>query len=110
MRRVGNAHGECNGVFLDDGTYGFHIEDKIIYNVATPLRFNRTMQDKCSWGQNYFGSRSEQIQYTDNSGVSELGRKPMLSEEALLTLRQVAGPVPKYRRLWEQEVVQGDER
>ena len=49
----GNSPGN-NGIFLDDGSYGFHLEDNMVYNVKVAVRFNRTTQEKFTWGRNYF--------------------------------------------------------
>jgi hypothetical protein len=94
---VGLGHWECNGLFLDDGSHGFHLEDNIIYNVATPVRFNQTSQEKFSWGRNYFGSCREQVQYVGHGGGTiELAVKPQSSEEAPPALREAAGPAAEY--------------
>jgi hypothetical protein len=50
----GNSPGN-NGIFLDDGSYGFHLEDNMVHHVKVPVRFNRTSHERFTWGPNYFG-------------------------------------------------------
>ncbi len=99
---VGLGHWECNGLFLDDGSYGFHIVDNIISQVGTPIRFNQTAPDKFSWGTNYCGTKAEAIQYIGHGGGTiTLGEKPLPIEDAPAALVQQAGPAPEYRRVRE---------
>lgn len=99
---VGLGHWECNGLFLDDGSHGFHIADNIISRVGTPIRFNQTAPEKFTWGTNYCGTKAEAIQYIGHGGGRiTLGEKPLPIEDAPAALVQQAGPAPEYRRLWE---------
>ena len=45
---------ENNAIFLDDNSYGCHLEDNMVNHVKVAVRFNRTSHDKFSWGRNYF--------------------------------------------------------
>ena len=52
---VGGGSFANNGIFLDDGSYGFHIENNIILGATMPIRFNNTSKEKFTWGTNYLG-------------------------------------------------------
>lgn len=51
----GNSY-QNNGIFLDDESHGCYLEDNMVRNVMVPVRFNRTSQEKFTWGKNYFGT------------------------------------------------------
>jgi hypothetical protein len=47
-----------NGIFFDEGTTGFRVEDNTIYaTTGEPIRFNQTSDKALTWGQNRFGIR-----------------------------------------------------
>jgi hypothetical protein len=95
---VGLGHWECNGLFLDDGSYGFHIADNIISHVGTPIRFNQTSPEKFIWGTNYCGTKEEDIQYIGHGGGKiTLGERPLPIEDAPAALVEQAGPAAEYR-------------
>jgi hypothetical protein len=68
---VGGRTYANNGIFLDDRSYGFHIEDNVIRGVTIPIRFNGTTKEKFTWGKNYLDGKD---------GPSELSRKVGLQE------------------------------
>ena len=98
---VGAGDWENNGLFLDDGSYGFHITDNIIYHVGTPVRFNQTSKEKFTWGTNYFGAKDEKIQYIGHGGGTiAFGENPLPVEDAPQALKAKAGPEQPYRIQW----------
>jgi len=47
-----------NGIFFDEGTTGFRVEENTIYGTTgEPIRFNQTSDKALTWGQNHFGIR-----------------------------------------------------
>ena len=43
-----------NGIFFDEGTKGFHVEQNLIHgNSAGPIRFNQTGRTNLTWGENW---------------------------------------------------------
>jgi hypothetical protein len=94
---VGLGHWECNGLFLDDGSHGFHIADNIISHVGTPIRFNQTSPEKFTWGTNYCGTKAETIQYLCGMDTTTLSVEPLPIEDAPAALLQQAGPAAEYR-------------
>lgn len=45
-----------NGIFFDQGSMGFHIEDNLIYATSgDPIRFNQCKREWHTWGENRFG-------------------------------------------------------
>lgn len=58
VHRSAYAHGGApnNGVFFDEGSTGFLVEDNIIYDTSgEPIRFNQTVRENLEWGENHFG-------------------------------------------------------
>lgn len=52
------AHGGApnNGIFFDQGSKGFLVENNTIYDTAgEPIRFNQTNEDNMTWKDNQFG-------------------------------------------------------
>ena len=95
---VGAGAWECNGMFLDDGSYGFHIEDNVIYHVGTPVRFNQTSQEKFSWGRNYLGAAGEKTQTIGHGGGEiALDADRRSADDAPRELLDKAGPQAPYR-------------
>lgn len=90
---VGLGHWECNGLFMDDGSRGFRIEDNIIHNVGTPIRFNQCSKEHFSWGTNYLGARGEAVQTIGHGGgATTLDGDVRSAEDAPRALLQSAGP------------------
>jgi hypothetical protein len=93
------VHNQKNGIFLDDGSYGFRIEDNIFHHIATAIRFNNCSKEKFSWGAHYFGLQGEAVQCRDeNGGAVDLGK--LRVEDAPPALRAKAGPEEPYRSQW----------
>lgn len=45
----------CNGLFIDEGSRGWHLVDNIVYDTADgPVRHNQNRPEDQTWGQNYF--------------------------------------------------------
>jgi hypothetical protein len=45
-----------NGIFFDQGSTGFRVEDNVIYGTSgEPLRFNQTGREALTWGENHLG-------------------------------------------------------
>jgi hypothetical protein len=90
---VGHGDWMCNGLFLDDGSYGFEIADNVISHVRTPIRFNNTTPQKFSWGVNYCGARDETITFVGNGGGAiVLDPQPLPVADAPDALKRQAGP------------------
>jgi hypothetical protein len=88
----------CNGLFLDDGSYGFHIADNMISRVAAPIRFNNTSPKKFTWATNYCGAPDETIQFVGHGGGTiGLDPQPLPAADAPAALRGAAGPAEEYR-------------
>ncbi len=69
-----------NGMFLDEGSKGYLIEQNVVYKTSgAPVRFNRSQKDWHTWRDNYFGYDAAQ--------------KPAARE-----VTAQAGPQPPYRR------------
>jgi hypothetical protein len=97
---VGTGHWQCNGIFLDDGSYGFRIEENLISNVRTPVRFNNTSKEKFAWGANYVGSREEAAQLNGREGgKATLDSEVRPLEDAPRELLEKAGPEEPFRSL-----------
>jgi hypothetical protein len=95
---VGTGHWDCNGIFLDDGSRGFRLEDNVIHRVKTPLRFNQTSKEKFAWGINYFGSREESVQFIGHGGgKTALDSEVRRVEDAPRPLLEKAGPQEPYK-------------
>ena len=95
---VGHGDWMCNGLFLDDGSYGFHIADNMISRVATPIRFNNTSPQKFTWGTNYCGAQDETVQFVGHGGGEiSLDPKPLPVADAPIALNREAGPAEEYR-------------
>jgi hypothetical protein len=95
---VGHGDWMCNGLFLDDGSYGFHIADNMISRVAAPIRFNNTSPKKFTWATNYCGAPDETIQFVGHGGGTiGLDPQPLPAADAPAALRGAAGPAEEYR-------------
>lgn len=68
---IGGQTRDNNGIFLDDGSYGFHLEDNVIYGVTMPVRFNNTSKEKFTWGTNYFGTADFPRELAEKAGPQE---------------------------------------
>lgn len=91
---------QCNGIFMDDGSYGFRIEDNVIHHAGTPIRFNRTAKEAFDWGTNYVGARDETIQILGHADVEiTLGGTSLRLEDAPRALIDTAGPESPYREM-----------
>lgn len=99
LHDIGHGHFECNGIFLDDGSYGFQIADNMISQVGTPLRFNNTSKEKFTWGTNYFGTRQEKVQVIGHGGGVIAWADLLHVEDAPQALVEDAGPEEPYRSL-----------
>jgi len=58
VHRSSFAHGGApnNGIFFDQGSKGFAVEENTIYNTSgQPIRFNQTNEENMTWGNNQFG-------------------------------------------------------
>ena len=90
---IGLGSWACNGLFLDDGSYGFHIADNVISHVGVPIRFNNTAPAKFTWGMNYCGAKGEAIQYVGHGGGTiDLDPRPLPVDDAPATVKRQAGP------------------
>ncbi len=50
----------CNGMFIDEGSRGWHFAQNIIYDTADgPVRHNQNRPEDQTWGQNYFDVRPD---------------------------------------------------
>jgi hypothetical protein len=95
---VGHGDWMCNGLFLDDGSYGFHIADNMILRVVAPIRFNNTSPQKFTWGTNYCGAQDETVQFVGHGGGEiSLDPKPLPVADAPIALNREAGPAEEYR-------------
>ena len=77
---IGGDSPANNGIFLDDGSYGFHLDNNIVYGVKMPVRFNNTSQEKFTWGTNYFGTTSFPRDLADKAGPEEPYRTLLLGK------------------------------
>lgn len=75
---IGGDSTANNGIFLDDGSYGFRLEDNIIYNVKLPVRFNRCAHKDFTWGTNYFGGVEYPRELAAKAGLEEPYRSLLL--------------------------------
>jgi hypothetical protein len=60
-----------NAIFLDDGSYGFHLTENMFYHVQTAIRFNNTSKDKFTWGTNYEGETAIPPELRAKAGPEE---------------------------------------
>jgi hypothetical protein len=67
-----------NGIFLDDGSGGFALEDNVVYDILLPIRFNRCVPGDFQWGRNYF---------------SEAGGDSWVADKARTQIPEVSGIV-----------------
>jgi hypothetical protein len=77
---IGGQTRDNNGIFLDDGSYGFHLEDNIIFGVTMPVRFNNTSKEKFTWGTNYFGTAGYPRELAEKAGPQEPYRSLLLGK------------------------------
>lgn len=66
VHRSSFAHGGAanNGVFLDQGSKGFLVEDNIIYSTSgEPVRFNQCKEDWDIWINNSFGVKPDEAEF-----------------------------------------------
>jgi hypothetical protein len=65
VERSAIAQGSANnGLYLDEGSKGFHIEGNVVYAVSgEPLFFHQTRQDWHRWGVNSFGVTPDSPNY-----------------------------------------------
>lgn len=68
---VGGGTFANNGLFLDDGSYGFHIQENVIYNVKMPIRFNNTSKERFTWGTNYLNDANYPRDLAAKAGPQE---------------------------------------
>ena len=77
---IGGQTRDNNGIFLDDRSYGFRLEDNIIFGVTMPVRFNGTSKEKFTWGTNYFGTASFPRELAEKAGPQEPYRSLLLAK------------------------------
>jgi len=66
VHRSSFAHGGAhnNGVFLDQGSKGFLLEDNVIYNTSEePIRFNQCEESWHVWINNSFGIKPDEAEF-----------------------------------------------
>jgi len=66
------AHGGApnNGIFFDQGSKGFLVEDNIIYNTSgEPIRFNQTSQENLTFNNNSFGTSPDDPAFPKDAAV-----------------------------------------
>ncbi len=75
--------GGCNwGIYLDDGTYGFHLEDNILYNATMRINDARGVTPECfTWGKNYIGDPNYPRALAEKAGPEEPYRSLLLGNE-----------------------------
>ncbi len=80
--RSSYAHGGApnNGIFFDEGSKGFLVEDNVIYNTSgNPIRFNQNKKEWHTWRDNSFGIKPDQENFSkataSRAGLQEPYRK-----------------------------------
>ncbi len=80
--RSSYAHGGApnNGIFFDEGSKGFLVEDNVIYNTSgNPIRFNQNKKEWHTWRDNSFGIKPGQENFpkatASRAGLQEPYRK-----------------------------------
>jgi hypothetical protein len=91
-----------NGIFLDDGSAGYLLEDNVIFEVAMPIRFNRCGPRNFTWGSNYVstgpsGGRSGDPKMMGTIVTIPKGRADPQWPHAIADR---VGPAEEYRKLW----------
>ena len=72
VHRSAFAHGGApnNGIFFDQGSKGFLVEDNIIYNTSgEPIRFNQTSQENLTFNNNSFGTSPDDPAFPKDAAV-----------------------------------------
>ena len=76
--RSSYAHGGApnNGVFFDEGSKGFLVEDNVIYNTSgNSIRFNQNKSEWHTWRDNSFGVKPGDENFpkviADRAGIEE---------------------------------------
>jgi hypothetical protein len=75
---IGGDSPANNGIFLDDGSYGFHLEGNMVYGMKMPVRFNNTSRERFTWGTNFFTAASFPRELADKAGPEEPYRSLLL--------------------------------
>ena len=63
VHRSSYAHGGApnNGIFFDEGSKGFLVEDNVIHNTSgNPIRFNQNKKEWHTWRDNSFGIKPDE--------------------------------------------------
>jgi hypothetical protein len=102
---AGSGDSWNNGLFLDDGSGGFRVEDNVVYGVKLPLRFNRCVPSDFDWGRNYF-SEAGGDDWVAEKARKETGETPGIvwlangaSDPAFpRAIAEAAGPGEAYRK------------
>jgi len=82
--RSSYAHGGApnNGIFFDEGSKGFLVEDNVIYNTSgNPIRFNQNKKEWHTWRDNRFGVKPDEPNFpkatVNKAGLQEPYRKAL---------------------------------
>ena len=78
VHRSDFAHGGApnNGIFFDEGSKGFLVEDNIIYNTSgEPIRFNQTGPENLTFNNNHFGVAPDHADFPDAT-AQQAGPQP----------------------------------
>ena len=79
---VQNVGGSRWGIYLDDGTYGFHLEDNILSNATLRINDVRGVKpEHFTWGKNYIGDENYPRELAANAGPEEPYRSLLLGNE-----------------------------
>ena len=87
VARSASAQGSpCNGLYLDEGSKGFHIEGNIVYQVSGEPLFRHQSEEKWhTWSANYFGVAPDSPKFpkeaADKAGLEPNYRKALLEAE-----------------------------
>jgi len=87
VHRSSFAHGGAhnNGVFLDQGSKGFLLEDNVIYNTSEdPIRFNQCEESWHVWINNSFGIRPDEAEFPTGK-AKEAGLQSPFKDQFNLT-------------------------
>lgn len=79
---VQNVGGCRWGIYLDDGTYGFHLEDNVLDNATLHINGVRGVKrEHFTWGKNYIGDPNYPRALAENAGIEEPYRRLLNTNE-----------------------------
>ena len=65
-----------NGMFIDQGSKGYHFEENVIYDTAAePIRFNQCQRDWHTWRDNHIGEEAD-VKKSGKDIIEKAGLEP----------------------------------